>query len=79
MYCPCKRHLFGTEKDLQSFIWTRRAQLDEFRKLGLTSFQQQASQLWDHLLRVRVPVDRGAHDLARVQQVSAYMPRKVRP
>jgi hypothetical protein len=36
-------------------------------------------QLWDHLLRVRVPLDRGAHDLARLQQVSAYMPRKVRP
>ena len=28
---------------------------------------------------VRVPSDHGAHDLARLQQVSAYMPRKVRP
>jgi hypothetical protein len=37
-----QRHLLATEKDLQSFVWARRAQLDEFRKLGLTGFQEQA-------------------------------------
>jgi len=66
------------EKDLQSLIWTRR-DTGRVPKARPDQFQEQASQLWDHLLRVRVPSDHGAHDLARLQQVSAYMPRKVRP
>lgn len=37
-----QRLLFATEKDLQSFIWNRRVQLDEFHKRGLTGFEEQA-------------------------------------
>lgn len=35
------RELFPAEKDLQSFIWARRDQINEFRKRGLTGFQEQ--------------------------------------
>ncbi|WP_156448682.1 hypothetical protein [Mycobacterium sp. NAZ190054] len=37
-----KRELFPTERDLQSFIWARRDQINEFRKRGLSGFQEQA-------------------------------------
>lgn len=36
-----QRELFPAEKDLQSFIWARRDQITEFRKRGLTGFQEQ--------------------------------------
>jgi hypothetical protein len=37
-----QRFLFQAEKDLQNFLWTRREHIDEFRKRGLSGFQQQA-------------------------------------
>lgn len=36
-----QRELFPTEKDLQAFIWARREHINEFRKRGLTGFQEQ--------------------------------------
>jgi hypothetical protein len=39
------RELFPTEKDLRSFIWARRHQLNEFQTRGLTSFRSQAARL----------------------------------
>ncbi|GJF08927.1 hypothetical protein NGTWS0302_33010 [Mycolicibacterium cyprinidarum] len=36
-----QRDLFSTEKELQGFIWARREHINEFRKRGLTGFQEQ--------------------------------------